>query len=198
MKAARMSNGKPLGQTPSQTVGPYFAYSLTPAQYGYDWSSIADPDMIDEATPGQRITVEGQVLDGADQPITDALIELWHADAQGRYVNQHEANGRFTGFGRCGTGTLTEGHFRFRTIRPAAISPTEAPHINVILTMRGLLLHVFTRIYFAGEMSNETDPVLLQVPAARRATLIATETAPGMFSFNIRMQGDHETVFLDI
>jgi protocatechuate 3,4-dioxygenase alpha subunit len=187
----------PLMQTPSQTVGPYFAYGLTPAQYGYDWTSIADPEMADEGVAGQRFTLEGQVLDGQGQPITDALIELWQADAAGRYAAPG-ANSRFTGFGRCGTGTLPDGLFRFRTIRPGAPGPGEAPHLNLIVTMRGLLLHAFTRVYFDGEPANADDPVLALIPAERRHTLLARETAAGVWRFDIRMQGDDETVFLDL
>lgn len=193
-----MSKSKLLGQTPSQTVGPYFAYGLTAAQYGYAWTSIADPAMADDATPGQHITLEGQVLDGAGAPVTDALIEIWQADASGRYLAAPAGNSRFTGFGRCGTGTLPDGLFRFTTIKPGAASATEAPHFNIIVTMRGLLLHAFTRAYFAGEAANAADPVLAQVPPERRDTLMARETAPGVWRFDIRMQGASETVFFDL
>lgn len=187
-----------LGQTPSQTVGPYFAYGLTPVQYGYGWTSIAEPDMVDDATVGQRLIIEGQVFDGAGQPVTDALIELWQADANGRYLTEPVRKGRFTGFGRCGTGTLPDGLFRFTTIRPGRVSADEAPHVNLIVTMRGLLLHTFTRLYFAGDPANPGDPVLAQVPAERRDTLMAREMAPGIWRFDIRMQGDAETVFFDL
>jgi protocatechuate 3,4-dioxygenase, alpha subunit len=193
-----MSRDKLLGQTPSQTVGPFFAYALTPEQYGYAFSSIAGPDMADEAVAGARITLEGQVLDGKGAPITDAIVEIWQADATGRYLTESAGNSRFTGFGRCGTGTCAEGFYRFTTIKPGALSAGEAPHINIIITMRGLLLHVFTRAYFAGEAANAADPVLAQVPEERRGTLIANQTAPGVWRFDIRMQGDDETVFFDL
>lgn len=185
-------------QTPSQTVGPFFAYGLVPEQYRYGWGSIAGPDMADEATPGERIVVEGQVLDGAGEPIPDALLEIWQADASGRYATEPGRNSRFTGFGRCGTGVLPGGGFRFTTVKPGAPSPGEAPHINLILTMRGLLLHCFTRIYFEGEAGNAADPILLRVPAGRRGTLMARPASPGVWRFDIRMQGDAETVFFDL
>jgi protocatechuate 3,4-dioxygenase, alpha subunit len=193
-----MSGSSLLGQTPSQTVGPYFAYGLTPQQYGYGWTSIAGPEMAEEATAGERIIVEGRVLDGAGQPVTDAMVEIWQADGTGIYATEPGRNTRFTGFGRAGTGTSGDGVFRFATVKPGAPSATEAPHLNVILTMRGLLMHVFTRAYFAGEERNGTDPVLAQVPADRRDTLLACEISPGVWRFDIHMQGDAETVFFDL
>jgi protocatechuate 3,4-dioxygenase, alpha subunit len=193
-----MSADRKLGQTPSQTVGPFFAYALTPEQYGYAWTEITGPAMVDEGAAGERITLEGQVLDGKGAPITDALVEIWHADASGRYLSQPSGNSRFTGFGRCGTGMLGDGLYRFHTIRPGAPSPGEAAHINMIITMRGLLLHVFTRVYFADDPANASDPVLMQVPPERRGTLTAKQTAAGVWRFDIRMQGAEETVFLDL
>jgi protocatechuate 3,4-dioxygenase, alpha subunit len=193
-----MAGGKILGQTPSQTVGPYFAYGLTPEQYGYDWVSIASAEMADEATQGTRITFEGQVFDGAGQPVTDAMIEIWQADAAGAYVTEPGRNTRFTGFGRVGTGTLGDGTFRFATIMPGVPSAGEAPHINIIVTMRGLLMHTFTRAYFEGDARNAADPVLIQVPQDRRSTLLARQMSPGTWRFDIHMQGDAETVFLDL
>ncbi len=193
-----MRKSQRLGQTPSQTVGPYFAYGLTPEQYGYDWGSIADTKMADETTQGERITLEGQVLDGAGHPITDALIEVWQADSAGIYATEPGRNTRFTGFGRAGTGTLGDGLFRFTTVKPGAPAVGEAPHINVIITMRGLLMHVFTRIYFEGDARNAVDPVFTQVPVDRRSTLLASQTSPGIWRFNIHMQGDTETVFFDL
>ena len=201
-----MSAPKVLGQTPSQTVGPYFAYGLSPEQYGYGMTSIAGPELADETVPGSRIHIEGGVFDGKGEPVGDALIEIWQADAEGHYVRPAGANSRFTGFGRCGTGTHPEMKFWFDTIKPG-IATTDstgsgkpgAPHINVTVLMRGLLLHAFTRIYFPDEAeANTTDPVLLLVPEQRRHTLIATETAPGRYRFDIHMQGEDETVFFDI
>lgn len=193
-----MSDDHRLGQTPSQTVGPFFAYGLTPEQYGYDWRSIAGPEMADEATPGERITFEGRVFDGAGQPVPDALVEIWQADAAGAYATEQGRNTRFTGFGRAGTGAAGDGMFRFATIKPGAPSATEAPHINIILTMRGLLMHTFTRAYFDGDARNASDPVLAQVPADRRGTLLARQVAPGVWRFDIHLQGESETAFFDL
>jgi protocatechuate 3,4-dioxygenase, alpha subunit len=191
-------NQQPLGQTPSQTVGPYFAYGLLPEQYGYAFSSIAVPDMADETTPGERIIIEGCIFDGEGNAITDAMIEILQADASGHYSQQPRATGRFNGFGRCGTGLIEEGFFRFRTVKPAASSADEAPHINVIVFMRGIMLHVFTRLYFDGDERNGTDPVLSQVPINRQRTLLARQIEPGIWRFDIHMQGEDETVFFDI
>lgn len=193
-----MSGDSILGQTPSQTVGPYFAYGLTPRQYGYDWASVAGAEMADEATQGERIIFEGQVFDGAGQPVTDAMIEIWQADGTGAYATEPGRNTRFTGFGRVGTGTLGDGLFRFATVKPGAPSAAEAPHINIIVTMRGLLMHTFTRAYFDDDSRNAADPVLAQVPADRRGTLLARQTSPGIWRLDIHMQGDAETVFFDL
>jgi protocatechuate 3,4-dioxygenase alpha subunit len=184
------------GQTPSQTVGPFFAYGLTPAQYGYGWTSLAGSSLVDETTPGERIRIEGHVYDGAGAPITDALIEIRQADASGAYAS---GNGTFFGFGRCGTGASEPGYFQFETVKPGPSAPGEAPRIDVVVLMRGLLLHVFTRIYFEDEAeANAADPVLALVPAERRGTLIARRTAAGVHRFDIHMQGEQETVFFDL
>lgn len=188
-------------QTPSQTIGPFFAYGLTPEQYGYAFTSIADGILIDEHVPGERITVVGTVTDGEEIPVSDALIEIWQADAGGQYPTGPPGEGAFNGFGRVGTGTDARNRFRFETIKPGSVAG-QAPHINVIVFMRGLLNHLFTRIYFADEAeANARDPVLNTVPQTRRATLIAPRhEAPGRirYTFNIRMQGKAETVFFDV
>ena len=190
-----------LRQTPSQTVGPYFAYGLSPEQYGYqNLTSLADDQMAEGEIEGQRIRVEGCVYDGAGNVISDALIEIWQADALGRYAHPADprgSNSTFKGFGRCGTGTDARHRFWFDTIKPGKVDDDQAPHLNVIITMRGMLLHVFTRIYFSDEPSNAIDPVLRMVPADRRDTLIATLQGGNVYRFDIHMQGDQETVFFD-
>jgi len=189
-------------QTPSQTVGPYFAYGLSPEQYGYqqNLSSIAGSQMAEGDVEGERIRVEGRVFDGNGAPISDALIEVWQADSLGRYAHPADprgSNNTFKGFGRCGTGTDPRNRFWFDTIKPGKVADDQAPHLNVIVTMRGMLLHAFTRIYFSDESANETDAVLRNVPPARRATLIATKQSGNLYRFDIHMQGDAETVFFD-
>ena len=192
-----------LRQTPSQTVGPYFAYGLSPEQYGYQHglTSIAGHDMAPPDVEGQRIRVEGRVFDGAGHPISDALIEVWQADSLGRYAHPADprgSNSNFKGFGRCGTGTDPSNRFWFDTIKPGSPAPGQAPHLNAIVTMRGILLHVFTRVYFSDEaVANAADKVLNLVPAERRDTLIATKQAGNVYRFDIHMQGDRETVFFD-
>lgn len=188
-----------LGQTPSQTVGPYFAYGLTPEQYGYDFKSIATSVLADETTPGARIRIEGRVFDGAGAPITDAMIEIWQADHSGNYAGKPGANAKFSGFGRCGTGTVEGGLFWFDTVKPGIATTGDAPHVNVIVKMRGLLLHLFTRLYFEDEgAANAADPVLADLPAERRGTLLARLVSPGLYRFDIHMQGGQETVFFDL
>jgi protocatechuate 3,4-dioxygenase alpha subunit len=191
-----------LRQTPSQTVGPYFAYGLSPEQYGYQQSlaSIAGSQMAEGDIEGERIRVEGCVFDGNGAPISDALIEVWQADSLGRYAHPADprgSNNTFKGFGRCGTGTDAQHRFWFDTIKPGKVGDDQAPHLNVIVTMRGMLLHAFTRIYFSDEPANATDSVLRLVPAERRGTLIAIRQQGNVYRFDIHMQGDRETVFFD-
>lgn len=192
-----------LKQTPSQTVGPYFAYGLTGTQYGYELPSLFGPELAQPDSPGRPIRILGRVLDGEGQPIDDALVEIAHADPGGRWISsatEIAATG-FRGFGRMGTGTTPDRRFEFRTIKPGSAGSGEAPFVLVILTMRGMLDHAFTRIYFDDEPSNDEDPVLAAVPAERRSTLIARSEdgdAGGVYRFDIRMQGPQETVFFDV
>lgn len=189
-----------LHQTPSQTVGPYFAYGLTPEQYLYDYPSISNGNLIiNEHVKGERITIYGQVWDGAENLIPDAMIEIWQADPDGHYLKDCNF---FHGFGRLGTGTLAECRFEFQTIKPGSVNG-QAPHINVIVFMRGLLVHTYTRLYFSDEPeANNSDPVLNSVDADRRYTLIANKgkSLDGCtcYEFNIYLQGEKETVFFDV
>lgn len=192
-------------QTPSQTVGPYFAYGLSPEQYGYQYKGIAGGVMADPGEPGEHIHLVGRVFDGKGEVIPDALLEIWQADAQGRYAHPADPRGSntgFRGFGRFGTGTDPERRFQFQTVKPGAPAAGMAPHLNVTLFMRGMLLHAFTRVYFADEeAANAADPVLALVDPARRDTLVARrEDAPGgiVYHWDIHMQGDRETVFFDV
>ncbi len=197
------------GQTPSQTVGPYFAYGLTPEQYGYQLTSIASPDLRRPEVAGEQIRIEGRIFDGVGEVVNDAMIEIWQADPQGRYAHPADSRGvntAFKGFGRCGTGTDPTNRFCFDSLKPGAVDENQAPHVNVIVFMRGLLSHVYTRIYFADEAAaNAKDPVLQAVPAERRDTLIATrdesQSSGGgetVYRFDIHMQGEQETVFFDV
>ncbi|MEM7250633.1 MAG: protocatechuate 3,4-dioxygenase subunit alpha [Pseudomonadota bacterium] len=191
-------------QTPSQTIGPFFSYGLAPTQYGYPGESAYGPEQpIDHHATA--IVVRGIVLDGANEPISDALVEIWQADARGHYAGAKDApvggsNQPFSGFSRMGTGTTDDHRFEFRTLKPGAIGPDHAPHLNVCIFMRGLINHMFTRIYFDDEPANATDPVLQLVPEGRRSTLIATTVDPAnhVYDFTIRMQGSMETVFFDL
>ena len=189
-------NSNKIYQTPSQTVGPYFAYGLTAQQYNYDYTQIANGNLIkDESIKGKRIIIKGRVLDGEANIIPDAMIEIWQADAEGNFNND-----LFKGFGRVGTGTDKDGYFIFETIKPGSVNGA-APHVNVIIFMRGLLSHVYTRIYFPDEIVlNEKDEVLNSLDEKRRTTLIAVrlEKNEVEYLFDIRMQGENETVFFDV
>jgi protocatechuate 3,4-dioxygenase alpha subunit len=187
-----------LRQTPSQTVGPFFAYSLTAAQYGYDYNSIVNGLLHGDHTEGSRIYITGSIYDGEGNPIPDALIEFCQADATGNNIRQYPNNpiSTFKGFGRLGTGTQREHRFTFSTVKPGAVNG-QAPHIDVILFMRGSLHGLYTRIYFDDEANNH-DALLKEVDEARRLTLIAKRQDKNTYRFDVYMQGENETVFFEV
>ncbi|QDQ80134.1 protocatechuate 3,4-dioxygenase subunit alpha [Paraburkholderia megapolitana] len=193
-----------LKQTPSQTVGPYFAYGLCPQQYDFDFGSLFTATLADREAKGEHITIVGQVFDGNGEAIFDAMLEISQVDSEGRYPASRKecAESGFRGFARVGTGTDLQRRFIVDTVKPGRVSADEAPHLNVVVTMRGMLLHTFTRLYFDDEAAaNERDAVLLAVPAERRATLIARResgTGNAVYRFDIHMQGENETVFFDL
>jgi protocatechuate 3,4-dioxygenase alpha subunit len=191
--------------TPSQTVGPFFAYGLT-SNGQYDWNDAFTSNLVTPDASGERIRIEGQVFDGDGAVVPDCMIEIWQADAQGRFADPQDKralpNAAFKGFGRCGTNP--KGEFAFDTIKPGAVpgpdGKPQAPHILVAVFARGMLVQNYTRIYFDDEAANADDPVLALVPADRRATLIARRSQGGSASyrFDLRLQGDDETVFFDV
>ena len=184
------------GITPSQTAGPYFGILLR---------GRAECRQATDATPGTRIVVEGRVLDGAGAGISDALIETWQADANGRYRHPEDCRPQppdpsFNGFGWAHTNK--DGSFRFETIKPGAVPApgggTQAPHVVVSVMGRGILTRFITRIYFEDEPANGNDAILALVPEARRHTLIAARAGEGHYAFEIVMQGPRETVFFEV
>jgi protocatechuate 3,4-dioxygenase, alpha subunit len=192
--------------TPSQTVGPYFAYGLTPTGR-YAWKDTFGNNLVTPDASGARIRIEGRVFDGDGQPVTDAMLEIWQADAHGRYASPVDerapSNVSFTGFGRVGTDR--DGGYRFDTIKPGPVpgpdGDLQAPHIVVAVFARGMLRQSYTRIYFADESANANDPVLALVPPDRRGTLIARYGEAGghaVYTFDIRLQGEQETVFFEV
>jgi protocatechuate 3,4-dioxygenase alpha subunit len=183
-------------QTPSQTVGPFFKPGLIRS---------GQESMVTPKTRGERITIEGRVLDGDAAGVSDAMIELWHANADGRYDHPDDSQEKlidpdFHGFGR--TATDERGCFRFYTIKPGSVpgpgNLLQAPHINVSIFARGLLKRLVTRIYFPDEPLNAADAVLNNVAAGRRSTLVAHVDQPGILRFDIVLQGENETVFFDV
>ncbi len=186
-------------QTPSQTVGPFYSIGMIRS---------AQNDLTNERTLGQRIIVRGRVLDGEDDAVTDAVVEVWQADSRGIYNHpddpRHEqADPNFRGYGRVGT-TMEQPEFTFKTIKPGSVAvegePRQAPHLNVHVFARGMLVHATTRIYFSDESDNQTDPVLGALESERRATLIAAHVeSPDLptYRFDIHLQGEQETVFFD-
>jgi protocatechuate 3,4-dioxygenase alpha subunit len=187
--------------TASQTVGPFFHDCLL--REGACINVLVTP-----ATAGERIRVAGRVLDGDGAAVPDALVEIWQANSHGRY--NHPADARdlpldpeFSGFGR--SGTDGEGCYWFETVRPGAVPYEEgqlqAPHIAVAVFARGLLNHLYTRLYFADEPANAADPILLRVPEARRPTLIARRSEVGgatVYTLDLVLQGQGETAFFNL
>jgi protocatechuate 3,4-dioxygenase alpha subunit len=178
------------GPTPSQTVGPFFHIGLP-----YD----AGPHMVGSARPG-AFTLSGRVLDGAGDPVPDALVELWQADENGEFartpgVYAEPAPDGFRGFARCPTDV--DGRYWFRTVRPGPV-PTadgrpQAPHLAMSVFARGMLRRAVTRVYFEEDGA---DPLLSSLGEDRRGTLVAAP-APDGYRFDVHLQGDDETVFLD-
>jgi protocatechuate 3,4-dioxygenase alpha subunit len=187
--------------TPSQTVGPFFHLGMARPE----WS-----DLTTENPAGEKIAIEGRVIDGDGLPVPDAIIELWQANAAGRYNHPDDRqedkplDPHFRGFGRVATDA--EGNFRVVTVKPGPVpgrgNALQAPHINIALFARGLLIHLYTRIYFADEPANAGDPLLASIEdEAVRQTLLAhrvEDRSPGLYRFDIVMQGENETAFLDI
>lgn len=194
-------------QTASQTIGPYFAIGLTPEKMGR--AGIVSNRLVAETTPGEHIHIEGRVVDGAGEGVSDALVELWQANAAGRYRHPEDRreelalDGGFVGFGRAMTDGA--GAFSFVTVKPGRVpgqgNRLQAPHVSLIVQARGMLSHAFTRFYFSDEeAANAEDPVLGSIEAARRPTLIARreDTAGGpVYRLDIVLQGEGETVFFD-
>ncbi|WP_197056050.1 hypothetical protein [Flavobacterium sp. AED] len=170
-------------QTPSQTVGPYFAYGLAPEQYSYDFKSLVGNRISDKTS--DLITIKGKIFDGENNPVPDAMIELWQNDGANQF------------FGRFGTGTDAENHFIFETIKPKSVDG-QAPYVTLIIFMRGQLIHSYTRVYFSDEeVLNEQDSILNTIASERRNTIIA-QKKEGFYELDIYMQGEKETVFFAI
>ena len=200
--------------TPSQTVGPFFAYGLTPkgrSQWdpngSYSWKETVGDNLVTPDASGTKIHIEGRITDGDGAPINDAMLEIWQADAQGRYAHPRDdrarPNAKFRGFGR--SATDKDGVYSFDTVKPGAVvgpgGQPQAPHIVFCIFSRGMLRQIYTRLYFSDEAANAGDPILTLVPADRRGTLVAHKSMRGglpVYRFDIRVQGENETVFFDI
>lgn len=183
--------------TASQTLGPFGAIIFDPTEL----KKVAAPGVV-----GERITIRGRVLDGDGAPVNDATLETWQANHLGKYAHPEDLqekplDDRFKGFGR--VSTRADGSFELTTIKPGCVpgpgGSTQAPHLAVVIFMRGLLKHLVTRIYFADEAANADDPVLRLVPPARQATLIACKLAgeAAVYEWHVHLQGPAETVFFD-
>ena len=185
--------------TASQTVGPYFYLGLTGPR---SVESLTGPH-----AQGEPITITFRVLDGEGQPVPDAMLEIWQADANGKYKHLEDTQAKpldpdCEGYGRMGTDGA--GRCGFQTIKPGRVpgpkDRLQAPHLNLSVFARGLLKRLATRVYFAGEAANDEDFVLSLVPEERRGTLLARPDSarPGFWQFDVRLQGEQETVFFDV
>lgn len=196
--------------TPSQTVGPFYAYGLTPkgrAKWDpdgtYSWKETVGDNLVTPDVVGDRIRIEGTIYDGDGKPIPDAMLEIWQADGQGRYSNdpgsRKLSNAAFKGHGR--SACDRDGVFSFDTVKPGAVvgpdGSKQAPHVLFCIFGRGMLRQVYTRMYFDGDAANATDPILKLVPADRRGTLMAKADG-NTWRFDIHMQGEKETVFFEV
>lgn len=192
-----------LGLTPSQTVGPYLAIGL---DWGEDGRYV-----VPGGTPG-AFWIRGQVLDGNGKPLPDAMIETWQVDPEGCFAGNDDPRGpkpsRLPGFRGLGRSVTHEesNQYRIHTVRPSSLpaadldepdGPREAPHLDISVFARGMLHRTVTRLYFPDEPLNDTDPVLTSVPEARRHTLIAASDDAG-YRFDVRLQGEGETVFFEL
>ncbi|MGB9403352.1 MAG: protocatechuate 3,4-dioxygenase subunit alpha [Candidatus Acidiferrales bacterium] len=186
-----------LHATTSQTVGPFF-------EIGLAW--LNHNDLTAAGVTGERVTIEGRVLDGDGNPVPDATLELWQANSHGKYAHPEDTQNKpldpnFKGYGRISTGE--NGEFRFTTIKPGQVpgpdGKMQAPHVVVSVFARGLLRRLVTRIYFPDEPANANDFALNLVDAARRETLIPKKSpsGPGLLEWNVILQGPKETVFFD-
>ncbi len=181
--------------TGNQTVGPYLHIGLT-------WLNTSN--IAGKGVAGERVSVQGRLLDGDGKPVSDGLIEIWQANSHGKYAHPEDAQKKplekgFRGFGRIPTDP--RGGFRFATIKPGRVpgpgGKLQAPHLVVSVFMRGLLKHLATRMYFPDEPANREDALLKLVPPERRATLVARRKGRGLLEWNILLQGKGETVFFD-
>ena len=182
--------------TPFQTVGPFFEICFGEPQC----ARVAN----DEAA-GRRVTVAGTVFDGAGNPVPDAVVESWQANAAGRYAHPDDEREQpldraFAGYGRAPTDD--RGQFSIATVMPGRVpgpeSTLQAPHLLIGVLARGILTRLVTRVYFEDEPSTAQDPILALVPAERRHTLIARRAEDDVYRFDVRLQGDDETVFFDV
>jgi protocatechuate 3,4-dioxygenase, alpha subunit len=182
---------------PSQTVGPFYHFSLT--------ANRALGNMMTSEARGEHIRLRVRLFDGDGLPVPDGIIELWQADAAGKYhhpadTQEIEPDPAFCGFGRLATDP--EGACTFETVRPGRTPDgrggCQASHISVTILARGLLAQVVTRVYFAGDPALADDPVLKLVPPERRGTLLARREEAGVWCFDIHLQGADETVFFEI
>lgn len=190
--------------TTSQTVGPFF-------KIGFSWLNC--DNLVGEGVSGERVVLQGQVIDGDGAPVSDAVLEIWQANAHGKYDHPEDTQDKplepgFKGYGRVPVNR--DGRFRFATIKPGPVpgpeasgtgnSNEQAPHLLISIFMRGLLRRLVTRMYFPEDGPNARDPILNLVEPARRGTLIAKkiDDSTGTLEWNVVLQGENETVFFDL
>jgi protocatechuate 3,4-dioxygenase alpha subunit len=191
-----------LKETASQTAGPYVHIGLAPGDAGFDiYAQELGRDIAGPNAKGQQITVTGMVTDGTGAPVKDVLIEIWQANAAGIYAGAGDVEEGFRGWGRV-IPDFDTGKFTFETVKPGPVAGTDgrmaAPHLNLWLVARGINVGLNTRMYFDDETANASDPVLNLIEQAHRRDTLIAKGDGNTYLFNISLQGDDETVFLDV
>ncbi len=196
-----------LQESPSQTAGPYVHIGCVPNFAGITgvYDSDLGASMLRNGVEGEQITVTGTVFDGTGTPLKDAMIEIWQADADGIYASgdpRGASDPNFSGWGRA-AGDYDTGVWTFKTIKPGAVPFPDgrmmAPHISFWIVARGINIGLQTRMYFPDEPMNDTDPWLTRIEQRNRIpTLVAKQSEPGTYTFDIHLQGPNETIFFDV
>ena len=197
-----------LKETPSQTAGPYVHIGLMPNFVGVHGAHAEDLGgrMTNDKTKGERITIEGRVIDGGGGPLRDCVVEIWQADAAGLYPSPSESRGtadpNFTGWGRAAADPQS-GEFRFETIKPGRVpfpdGRMQAPHLSLWIIARGINVGLNTRLYFGDEAeANAADPILARIEQRSRVQTLIARRSGNRFALDIHLQGPDETVFFDI
>ena len=194
-----------LPETASQTAGPYVHIGCVPSFAGlegmYGGEDLGTGPLRKDGHAGEAIAIEGRVFDGTGAPLRDALLEIWQADANGSFAGQDGADEAFAGWGRQPVDAET-GVFRFETVKPGRVAWSDgrmqAPHVGLWIVARGINIGLYTRIYFEGDPANEEDPLLQRIEHRGRIPTLMAKPEGDVWRFDVRLQGEDETIFFDV